>query len=495
MSGVEPIAIVGIGCRLPGGVRSPDDLWNLLVGGVDAVVEVPEERWRLSAMYHPDSAKPGRMNTRWGGFLDQIDRFDAQFFGVSPREAEPIDPQQRLLLEAAYHAVEDAGLTLAALANTRASVYIGICSWDYSILQFMPEARASIDAYTNLGSSLCIAANRISYFFNLLGPSLAVDTACSSSLVATHLGCRSIWNGESELAFVGGVNLTLRPELTIGFSQASMLSPDGRCKSFDSRANGYVRGEGAGVVILKPLSRALADRDRIYALIRGTAVNQDGRTQGISVPNQASQESNIVDALRLADISPETIQYVEAHGTGTPVGDRVEAAAIGATYGKARDRAERCVIGSIKSNFGHLEAAAGIAGLIKATLCLQRRRIPANLHFETPNPHIPFDDLQLCVADRLQPWPDTHGRPPRAAVNSFGFGGTNGHVILEAPPQPSVVRRPAPASVGRAWMLPLSARSNAALSDLARSYLEALGEGGSLAGEALRDICSSAGAK
>jgi acyl transferase domain-containing protein len=328
MSGVEPIAIVGIGCRLPGGVRSPHDLWNLLVGGVDAVVEVPAERWHLSAMYHPDPAKPGRMNTRWGGFLDQIDRFDAQFFGITPREAEPADPQQRLLLEVAYHAVEDAGLTLAALANKRASVYIGICSWDYSILQLMPEARPAIDAYTNVGSSLCIAANRISYFFNLVGPSLAVDTACSSSLVATHLGCRSIWNGESELAFVGGVNLTLRPELTIGFSKASMLSPDGRCKSFDSRANGYVRGEGAAVVILKPLSRALADRDRIYALIRATAVNQDGRTAGISVPNQVAQEANIADALRLADIAPDSIQYVEAHGTGTPVGDPIEAAAL-----------------------------------------------------------------------------------------------------------------------------------------------------------------------
>ena len=214
MSDVEPIAIVGIGCRLPGAVRNPDDLWNLLVGGVDAVVEVPEERWRLPATYHPDPGRPGRMNTRWGGFLDQVDRFDAQFFGISPREAELADPQQRLLLEVAYHAVEDAGLSLASLAGKRVGVYIGICSWDYSFLQLNSESRAAIDAYTNVGSSLCIAANRISYFFNLSGPSLSVDTACSSSLVATHLGCRSIWNGETELAFVGGVNLTLRPELT-----------------------------------------------------------------------------------------------------------------------------------------------------------------------------------------------------------------------------------------------------------------------------------------
>src|SRR5262245_15746522 len=336
----------------------------------------------------------------------------------------------------------------------------------------------------------------MSYFFNLVGPSLAVDTACSSSLVATHLGCRSIWNGESELAFVGGVNLMLRPELTIGFSKASMLSPDGRCKSFDSRANGYVRSEGAALVILKPLSRALADRDRIYALIRATAVNQDGRTAGISVPNQAAQQANIMEALRLADVGPNSVQYVEAHGTGTPVGDPIEAAALGAVYGKAQQPEERCLIGSIKSNIGHLEAAAGITGLIKAALCLQHRQIPKNLHFENPNPQIPFDDLRLRVAQRLEPWPETYGQPPRAGVNSFGFGGTNGHAILEAAPvTDTAARREADADDGVAWMLPLSARSTSALSDLARCYLNALrGERG-LGGESLRDICFSAGAK
>jgi acyl transferase domain-containing protein/NADPH:quinone reductase-like Zn-dependent oxidoreductase/short-subunit dehydrogenase/ubiquinone/menaquinone biosynthesis C-methylase UbiE/acyl carrier protein len=505
MSAVEPIAIVGIGCRLPGGVRNPDDLWKLLVTGTDAVVEVPEERWHIPATYHPDPRRPGRMNTRWGGFLDHIDRFDAQFFGISPREAELADPQQRLLLEVAYHAIEDAGLTLPALANRRASVHIGICSWDYSFLQLNSESRPSIDAYTNVGSSLCIAANRISYFFNLQGPSLVVDTACSSSLVATHLGCRGIWSGESELAFVGGVNLTLRPELTIGFSKASMLSPDGRCKTFDARANGYVRGEGAGVIILKALSRALADGDRIYALIRATAVNQDGRTAGISLPNQAAQEANIVDALRLADIAPDSVQYVEAHGTGTAVGDPIEASALGAAYGKSRPREDLCVVGSIKSNIGHLEAAAGITGLIKTALCLQHRQIPKSLHFETPNPQIAFDDLRLKVANRLQQWPETHGQPPRAGVNSFGFGGTNGHAILEAAPEPAVTaRRPADrADAGGtreapdrlAWMLPLSARSQSALSDVARRYLDALGDERGLQRAALSDICFSAGVK
>ncbi len=496
MSTVEPIAIVGIGCRFPGGVRSPEDLWRLLVGGIDAVAEVPEDRWHPAAMYHPDPAKPGRMNSRWGGFLDQIDRFDAQFFGISPREAESADPQHRLLLEVAYHAVEDAGLTLAALAGKRASVHVGISTWDYSFLQLNSESRSTIGAYTNIGAAMCIAANRISYFFDLVGPSLAVDTACSSSLVATHLGCRSLWNGESELAFVGGVNAMLRPEMTIGFSKASMLSPDGRCKSFDSRANGYVRGEGAGVVILKPLSRALADGDRIYALIRATAVNQDGHTPGISVPNQASQEANIVDALRLTDVTPESVQYVEAHGTGTPVGDPIEAAALGSIYGKARTPEDRCVIGSIKSNVGHLEAGAGIAGLIKTALCLQHRQIPKSLHFENPNPQIDFDHLQLRVAQRLEPWPETNGWPSRAAVNSFGFGGTNGHAILEAAPDADVA---APARAesadGLAWMLPLSARSASALSDLARSYLNALQDERGLQRHALRDICFTAGAK
>ena len=496
MRAVEPIAIIGIGCRMPGGVGNPEDMWKLLADGVDAVVEVPEERWHLPAIFHPDAAKPGRMNTRWGGFLDQIDRFDAQFFGISPREASRMDPQQRMLLEVAYQAVEDAGLTMASLSGRRVAVYVGISTWDYSFLQIKAEERAALDAYTNVGTALCIAANRISYFFNLVGPSAAVDTACSSSLVATHLACRSIWNGESEFAFVGGVNLMLQPEITIGFSKASMLSPDGRCKSFDSRANGYVRGEGAGVVILKPLARALADGDQIYALIRATAVNQDGRTAGISVPNQVSQEANIVDALRLADIPPESVQYVEAHGTGTPVGDPIEAAALGAVYGKPRKPEDRCVIGSIKSNMGHMEAAAGMAGLIKAALCLKHRQIPGNLHFESPNPQIPFDDLRLRVAQRPEPWPETNGQPRRAGVNSFGFGGTNGHAILEAAPETKrTVRTPAETADGRAWLLPISARSAPALSDLTRSYLDSLAQEGGLKSEPLRNICFSASAK
>jgi amino acid adenylation domain-containing protein/thioester reductase-like protein len=494
MSAVEPIAIIGIGCRLPGGVRSPDDLWKLMINGVDAITEVPPTRWHLPAMYHPDPSRPGRMYSRWGGFLDHIDQFDAQFFGITPREAAPADPQQRLLLEVAYEAVEDAGLTMPALAGRPVGVFVGISSYDYGAMQLNPTDRGTIGPYTNLGSALCIAANRISYFFNLIGPSLAVDTACSSSLVATHLACQSIWTGESELAFAAGVNAILRAEGTIGGAKASMLAPDGRCKSFDARANGYVRSEGAAVVILKPLARAMANCDHIYSVIRATAVNQDGRTDGISVPNRASQEANLRTALRLADIAPASVQYVEAHGTGTPVGDPIEAAALGAVYGQARKRDERCVIGSIKSNLGHLESASGVTGLIKTALCLKHRQIPASLHFEKPNPQIPFEELQLRVAQRMQPWPETNGEPPRAGVNSFGFGGTNGHAILEAPPAADAGAHPQPeADDSRAWLLPLSARSVSALPDLARSYLNALRDERGLKHAALRDICFSAG--
>ena len=325
MSSVEPIAIIGIGCRTPGGAKNPDDLWNLLAGGVDAIGEIPADRWNSSAMYHPDASRPGRMIARQGGFMDRVDQFDAQFFGITPREAAAADPQQRLLLEVAYEAVEDAGLSLASLAGTRAGVHVGLCAYDYGALQLISIERANIDAYTNLGLAMSIVANRVSYFFNLLGPSLVVDTACSSSLVAAHLGCQCIWNGESDLEFVAGVNVILRPELGIGFSKASMLAPDGRCKAFDSRADGFVRSEGVMVAILKPLAKALDDGDRIYAVIRSTSVNQDGRTNGITVPSADAQEANIVEALRFADIAADSVQYVEAHGTGTPVGDPIEA--------------------------------------------------------------------------------------------------------------------------------------------------------------------------
>src|SRR5919202_4527312 len=304
---LEPIAIIGIGCRFPGGANDPVQFWRLLGDGVDAITEVPEDRWHVRSFYDPDPAKPGKTYAVRGGFINGVDQFDAAFFGMSPREATRADPQQRVLMEVAYEAIEDAGIAPERLAGTNTGVFIGIATLDYGGIQTSTAERRSINAYTNVGLALCIAANRLSYLFDLHGPSLAVDTACSSSLVATHLACQSIWRGDCDMALTGGVNLIIRPEGTIGFSKASMLAPDGRCKSFDARADGYVRSEGAGVLVLKPVSRALADGDPIHAVVRGTAVNQDGRTAGISLPNRAAQEAMLLGAYRQARIAPEQV--------------------------------------------------------------------------------------------------------------------------------------------------------------------------------------------
>lgn len=486
-----PIAIIGIGCRFPGASDGPEELWRLLTHGVDAVREIPADRWNLRKYYNADPARPGRTYARWGGFLDCVDQFDAAFFSMSPREAAKADPQQRLILEVAYEALEDSGQTVEGLSGKRGGVFVGISSYDYGAMQ--GDERDSIDAYTNLGSALSITANRVSYFFNLHGPSLAVDTACSSALVAVHLACQSMWNGEIELAFAGGVGLTLRPEPTIGFSKASMLAPDGRCKSFDAAANGYARAEGAGIVLLKPLPKAQADGDSIYAVIRSTAVNQDGRTGGISVPSADAQQAMLREALDHAGIAAQSVQYVEAHGTGTPVGDPIEAAAIGAVYGASRSPGQECLIGSIKSNFGHLEAASGAAGLIKAALAVQRGAIPATLHQVNPSPHIPFDDLKIRVVDHLTPWPDTGVEARRAGVNSFGFGGTNAHIILESAPAVEPLRSPPADGTGiaRPMLIPVSARSPEALRAVAASYVQFL-QDDTRAGASLADICHTA---
>jgi acyl transferase domain-containing protein/NADPH:quinone reductase-like Zn-dependent oxidoreductase/acyl carrier protein/ubiquinone/menaquinone biosynthesis C-methylase UbiE len=470
----EPIAICGIACRFPGKANSPAEFWSLLCNGLDAITKVPADRWHASLFYHSDAAKPGRTYSQWGGFIDNVRHFDAQFFGISPREAAKADPQQRLLLELAYEALQDCGSVPAQIAGSNGGVFIGISTYDYGGMQSSPFDRTGIDAYTNIGSALCVAANRISYFFDLHGPSIAVDTACSSSLVAVHLACRSIWNQQCSLAFVGGVNLILRPEGTIGFSKASMLAPDGRCKSFDARANGYVRAEGAGLLLLKPLSRAISDGDSIYAVICASAVNQDGRTGGISVPNGQAQEAMLQTALTEAGIGPEQVQYVEAHGTGTPVGDPIEATAIGNVFGKTRRDESECLLGSIKTNIGHAEAAAGIAGLIKTALCLKYGQIPATLHFETPNARIPFSELRLRVVQRLETWPDTNGEPRRAGVNSFGFGGTNAHVILASAPQTNLSVFESSNGTQGDRLLTLSGRTREASRASARSYADFL---------------------
>jgi acyl transferase domain-containing protein/aryl carrier-like protein len=437
----DPIALVGIGCRFPGGANDPASFWRLLVEGMNAVTEVPVGRWNKKSFYDPETGKPGKSLACWGGFIEGIDQFDPQFFGISPREAAHMDPQQRLLLETAWEALEDGGQTLERVKGSRAAVFAGVSSWEYSFSQIDFRDRARMDVHTNTGSSLSIAANRISYCFDLRGPSVAVDTACSSALVAVHLACKSIWEDDCPLALAGGVNALLLPDWYVGFSRLGMLSPDGRCHAFDAGANGFVRGEGAGFVVLKLLSRALAEGDRIYAVIRGTAVNQDGRTPGLTVPSQEAQEDLLRQAYHNAAVAPAQVHYVEAHGTGTLVGDPIEAGALGHILSAERPPDRPCVVGSVKTNIGHLEAGSGIAGLIKTSLALHHRRIPGNLHFVRPNPAIDFGGLRLRVPVRCEDWPVSDG-PATAGVNSFGYGGTNAHIVLqEAPSDDKVTRR------------------------------------------------------
>jgi acyl transferase domain-containing protein len=494
--GGEPVALVGIGCRFPGGANDPAAFWRLLRDGVDAIGEVPEDRWLLRALHDPTPLRPGKTYTRRGGFVEHIDHFDPLPFGISPREAVAMDPQQRLILEVAWEALEDAGAPAGRLAGSRTGVFVGVSTHDYGEILGDPTSRQlPCNAYVSLGSGLCIAANRVSHALDLRGPSLAVDTACSSSLVALHLALESIRRGECDLALVGGVNALLKPESTLGFSYASMLSPDGRCKSFDARANGYARAEGAGAVLLKPLSRARADRDRVYALVLGSAVNQDGRTPGISLPSGPAQEALLHDAYARAGVRPADVQFAEAHGTGTPAGDPIEARALGAVLGPDRPAGAFCWLGSVKSNIGHLEAGAGVAGLIKVALALHHRRVPPNLHFETPNPEIDFEGLRLRVPTRPEPWPAPRRGPRLAAVNSFGFGGTNAHAVLAEAPADGPAGGPPPGG-GRDWLIPLSAHTAEGVQELARRLRAGLDDGSAPGPDArLEDIAYTAGVR
>ncbi|MES1240936.1 MAG: acyltransferase domain-containing protein [Acidobacteriota bacterium] len=432
----EPIAIVGMACRFP---LSPDPeaFWRLLRDGVDATRTVPPDRWDADALYDPDPQAPGTINTRRGAFLDRVDRFDPLFFGISPREAREMDPQQRLALELAWEALEDAGIPPRSLAGSRAGVFMGVIFRDYADLH--READAPVTSHTGPGSSLAIVANRISYLFGLRGPSLSVDTACSSSLVSVHLACQSLRDGECALALAGGVNLILYPGIAVELTKFGGLSGDGRCKAFDARADGFARGEGAGMVVLKPLSRALADGDPVYALIRGGAVNNDGSSNGLTAPSPQAQVEVLADACARAGVEPRRVQYVETHGTGTPLGDPIEARALAAVLGPGRDPERPLVIGSAKTNIAHQEGSAGIAGLIKLALAIHHRQIPPSLHFETPNPDIPFEELGLRVQTELGPWPAGPGEPVLAGVSSFGWGGTNAHLVLEGFPAPAPV--------------------------------------------------------
>jgi len=484
----EALAIIGIGCRFPGDANDTETYWSILRNGVDALIEVPPDRWDLRTYYDPEPGKPGKTNVRHGGFIKDIDRFDADFFGISPREASRMDPQQRLVLEVGWEALEDGGQVLERLAGRSTGVFIGMSSFDYSLIQTGYRDRNAVDVYTNTGGALSIAANRISYCLNFKGPSLVVDTACSSALTAVHLACQSIRKKECELALAGGVHVLLTPGPYLGFSKLAMLSSDGRCKAFDARANGFVRSEGAGIVLLKPLSLALADGDRVYAMIRGSAINQDGRTSGLTVPSQQAQEEVLRAAYRDAGVDPGTVRFVEAHGTGTLVGDPIEARALGSVLAPGRADGDPCLIGSVKTNIGHLEAAAGVAGLIKTALALKHREIPANLHFQEPNPDIPFETLRLKVPCANEPWGE-RAVPALAGVNSFGFGGSNAHIVLEGAPVDAAGESQIPLPSPRAELVPCSARGPEALRALAGAYRAFLESDGAGADVSLADFC------
>src|SRR5262252_2455631 len=454
------IAIVGASCRFP----EADDLegfWRLLVSGHDAVSEVDERRWSTRFYYHPSRSEPGKSYTWCAGLIGDVDLFEPSFFGISPREAVQMDPQQRLLLELVWHAFEDAGIPPSKMSGSAVGIYIGASSTDYSDLRLGDPASA--DSYFMTGSTLSILANRISYIFDLHGPSLTIDTACSSSLVALHHACDAIRGKQIQSAVVGGVNLLLAPYPFIGFARASMLSRRGRCFAFDERADGYVRGEGGGVVILKPLEDALASGDPIRAIILGTGVNADGRTIGLSLPSEAAQTSLLRAVYAGAGVDPNELAFFEMHGTGTPAGDPIEATAVGHSLGQSRS--EPLPIGSVKTNIGHLEPASGMAGLLKTALALERKLVPPTLHCETPNPNIPFDALNLRLVRQVEPLVAGCERP-YAGVNSFGFGGTNAHAVLGKPPpqeEASFAPEPLPPLV-------ISARTEASLRDLAQSF-------------------------
>jgi amino acid adenylation domain-containing protein len=467
----EPIAIIGMGMRLPGGVTDASSLWTMLSNGVDAIGEIPADRWDVDAFYDPDPLVPQKMISRAGGFVEDVDKFDAQFFGISPREAVTMDPQQRMLLEVSWEAIESAGVAPADLAGSNVGVFVGMTLLDYGhVARAAGEAGIlAVDPYVGTGNSLSVAAGRLSFALGLHGPTMAVDTACSSSLVAVHLACQSLRAKESEAAIAGGVSLLLSPGASIYMSSMGAMSPSGRCHTFDAAADGYVRSEGCGVIVLKRLSDAVAAGDNILAVIAGTAVNHDGRSGGLTVPNGQAQQAVILAALEDAAVDPSAVSYVEAHGTGTPLGDPIEVRALNAVFGKNRD--EPLKIGSVKTNIGHLESASGIAGLLKVIVSLGNETLPPHLHFHEPTPHLDWDNLAIEVTASAEPWP--RGEKPRiAGLNSFGLSGTNIHILLREAP---AVEPIAPVADDRPLhLLTLSARAEATLGTLADRVAAAL---------------------
>ena len=464
-----PIAIVGMALRLPGGVVSLGSYWDSLAEGRSLVTEVPSERWDLDRYYSLDQHEAGKMYSRHGAFLEAIDQFDADFFSISGREAQSIDPQQRLLLEVAWEALEDGAIAPASLKASQTGVYLGLSNSDYG--RMLLRDAAAIDTQSVVGGALSIAAGRLAYFFNLRGPAMVIDTACSSSLVALHLACNDLRSNVTDLAIVGGANLMLLPEASIGFSKTQMLSREGRCKVFDQAADGYVRGEGCVVIILKRLADAEAARLPIRSLIRGSAINQDGRSASLTAPNGPSQEAVLRSALKSANVEPGQVSYVECHGTGTPLGDPIEVQALANVYSGSRSSESPLLIGSVKANIGHLEAASGLAGLVKTVLSLEHKCLPPQVNFVTGNPHIPWAEISVRVVQSSTAW--SRGAAPRiAGISSFGFSGTNAHVIVEE--APAHIQEPKRPVEPATQILLLSARTPQALKELALRYIDQL---------------------
>lgn len=479
----EPIAIIGVGCRFPGNVKNLESYWELLKNGTDAITEVPKERWDIDEYYDKDPEAPGKVYTRFGGFISDAEKFDASFFGISEKEASAMDPQQRLLLEVAWEALEDAGQVPAQLMGSKTGLIVGMGTDDYSYLSFSAADPTTINPYSSLGTARSIAVGRVAYMLGFQGPVLQLDTACSSSLLAIHLACQSLRNNECTMALAGGVNLMLSPVTTIAFCKLKALAPDGRGKTFDASADGYSRGEGVGVVVLKKLSTALKDGDNILAVVKGSAVNHDGRSNGLTAPNGAAQEELIKTAIENAGIRPADVQYVEAHGTGTALGDPIEVLALGNVYGEGRSKENPLIVGAVKTNVGHLESAAGMAGLAKIILSMKNKAIPPNVHFKNHNPFIPWEKLPVKVATGLIPW-NTDGKARVAGISAFGMSGTNAHLIIEEGPGKVAVDSSNKRS--GASLLTLSAKSEDSLKDMAKKYARFLSEHNNIS---LEDFC------
>lgn len=462
------IAVIGMACRFPGGCDSPQKFWQLLIDKQDAITDIPKDRWDVERYYDPNPKAHGKMYTRKGGFISGVDLFDAGFFNITPREAQDVDPQQRLLLEAAWEAIENANLSPRELKTSNAGVFVGISSSDYAQMLAKQGDPEELSVHFIAGKDLSAAAGRISYFLGLEGPSLSIDTATSSSLVAVHYACKELLQGTCYFALAGGVNLILSPEPTIYRARARMLSPDGYCKAFDASANGYTRAEGCGVVVLKRYQDALKDKDAILALIRGSAVRQDGSSKGFTAPNPKAQRDVIKLALADARLKPQDIGYIEAHGTGTPLGDPVEIQALCDVFENTHTHEKPLLIESLKNNIGHLEAAAGIASLIKVTLAMKNETIPAHIHFHTLNPKIDLHSIEAEIPIENKSWSQGENSLRRAGISSFGLTGTNCHVVMEEAPSQDVqerLKRPL-------HLFILSAKNKVALQDYIKQYLE-----------------------